>query len=43
MIDVEYIPSSLDKLETGVITVKSKEVGDWVFELSGNGLAPVPF
>ena len=42
-IEVEYIPASLDKIEAGVITAKSKDIGEWVFELSGTGLPPVPF
>ncbi len=42
-LEVEYIPASLDKTESGLLTLKSKQVGDWVFELSGSGLPPVPF
>jgi hypothetical protein len=43
IVEVEYIPASLDKIESGVVTIKSKDIGEWVFELSGTGLAPVPF
>lgn len=42
-IEIEYIPASLDNVESAHITFFSKEVGDWVYELSGMGLSPVPF
>ena len=42
-IEIEYIPASLDNVESASIRFTSKEIGDWEYELSGMGLSPVPF
>lgn len=42
-VEIEYIPASLDNVESANVKFTSKEIGDWEYELSGMGLSPVPF
>ena len=37
---IKYSPTSLKLLETAEIRLTSKEIGDWIFRLTGKGLPP---
>lgn len=37
---IKYSPTSLKLLETADIVLSSKEIGDWIFKLTGKGLPP---
>jgi hypothetical protein len=41
-LEVRYFPSSLSDLQTSFLTLKSREVGDWFYKLSGTGKTPPP-
>jgi hypothetical protein len=41
-LEVRYFPSSLSDLQTSFLTLKSREVGDWFYKLSGTGKNPPP-
>jgi len=39
-VSIEYIPSSLNEVETAEVTLQDPSVGVWVFKCSGHGLTP---
>ncbi|OHT13796.1 hypothetical protein TRFO_16023 [Tritrichomonas foetus] len=41
-IEVRYIPSSIGKLETSELSLRSREIGEWYYRLSGIGKPPQP-
>jgi hypothetical protein len=42
-VEVEYVPASLDTVESAKILFTSKDIGDWHYELAGTGQMPIPF
>lgn len=37
---VEYVPSTLNEVETGIITASNEKAGTWTFDVRGTGTAP---
>jgi len=41
-IEIKYTPSKVGVVQSGIISFRSREIGDWVYKVTGIGKPPIP-